>query len=547
MSSSYLDKFNREDGEVGANYTIPCGDAYIFDEAVLPVKVEAINGSEVLETPLERCQVLYTGETMDGPDQVLRAVWGHDAVVPSGVDTAPSFTILARATKDPLVIDLTPPDESPDCYDQFYGLRVTCPLDGTAPILKLVKKSPRNRMPGLANPSSTEPDFAQVLASVALIDQALNLDPTWDGVTPTDAPYRGFWQDMRLRIRRGDAEVVLEAFINDRYLNNAILTYTDHQDPLWSAVGVPGIEFLSSVLSTQPGGASPFAQGAEALMRCTLFSTQTVKDVRRPNMVQPANQMTYDRVVDRVITLVEKNGDAKYTATNSGQTKRATYLQFVLEAEAEIIRKEGYFHWLKRTSRVYLEDQVGTYELPENFGELQMVRPGNFVSGPIREMEAFQFHQQIAGRQSTGGKPGVFTLDAEGPNNRPMIRLFPIPLVDSIGTHETTESPYLEIDYYGRQLIPSDPSMQIPFVPQQHIDVLVYGATAHAMTLDTDDANSQRMLAMYMGKLSDLRRENNRKVSGRQTVARSAADVFAGETVGRVPLLRASQLGNFLI
>lgn len=547
MSSNFLDKFNRVDGVIGTNYTIPCGDVFLFDEAVLPVNVTAINGSDVLVTPLERSQVLYTDDTMDGPDQVLRAVWGHDAVVPAGVDTAPSFTILARATKDPLVLDLTPPDESPDCYDQFYGLRVTCPLDGSAPILKLIKKGPRNRAPNLANPSSTEPDFAQVLASVTLIDQALNLDPTWDGATPVNAPYRGFWQDMRLRVRRGDSEVILEAFINDRYLNNAILTYTDHQDPLWSSVGVPGFEFLSAVLSNQPAGASPFAQGAEALMRCTLFAVQTVKDVRRPNTVQPSNQMTYDRVVDRVIVLVEKNGDAKYTATNSGMTKRQTYLQFVLEAEAEIIRDEGYYHWLKRTSRVYLEDQIGTYELPENVGEIQMVRPGNFIMGPLREMEAFQFHQLLAGRQSSGGKPGVYILDPEGPNNRPTIRLFPIPLVDSISTHETGESPYLEIDYYGRQLVPSDPSMQIPFVPQQHIDVLVYGATAHAMTLDTDDANSQRMLAMYMSKRAGLVRENNRKVSGRQTVARSAADVFTDQAVGRVPLLRASQLGNFLI
>ena len=135
----------------------------------------------------------------------------------------------------------------------------------------------------------------------------------------------------------------------------------------------------------------------------------------------------------------------------------------------------------------------------------------------------------------------------ESVNNRPSIRLFPAPLVSSIGLTDNALGPYLEVDYYARQLYPSDPSTQIPFVPQQDIDVLIYGATAHALTLDTDDANSQRMLAMYMGKLSDLRRKNNRKVSGRQTVARSAADVFPGNAaVGRVPLLRASQLDNFL-
>ena len=106
--------------------------------------------------------------------------------------------------------------------------------------------------------------------------------------------------------------------------------------------------------------------------------------------------------------------------------------------------------------------------------------------------------------------------------------------------------PYLEVDYYARQLYPSDPSMQIPFVPQQHIDVLTYGAAAHATLLDTDSANRDAMTAKFEQKKADLRRENNRKVSGRQTIARSAADVFSGERVGRVPLLRASQLDNFL-
>lgn len=541
----FKDRFNRADGALDpATYTVPCGSAFIFDESVLPVRVEEINGSEVVETPLQRTQVLYTADTLDSPDQVLRAVWGHDAIVPAGVDTPPSFTILARASKDPLVVDLAPPEESPDCWDQAYGLRVTCPLDGTNPILKIVKKQPRNRMPGLSNPTSTEPDLAQVLAQVTLVNQVLTLDPTWDGTG--NPPYRGFWQDMRLRIRRGDNEVVLEAYFNDIYLNTPILTYTDHQDPLWSVVGVPGFEFLSAVLSAQPAGASPFAQGAEALMRCTLFSTQTIKDVRRPNQVTPTNQFTYDRVVDRVILLVEKDGDAKYTSSNSGRTKREAYLQFVLEAEAEIIRKEGYFQWLRRTQRIFLVDQQTVYELPENTGEVQMVRPGNFVAGPLREMEPWEFHQAIAGRTNTGGKPFAYIYAEESVNNRPAIRLFPSPLVSSISLTTEELGPYIEVDYYARQIYPSTPSMQIPFVPQQDIDVLIYGAAAHALTLDTDDANSQRMLAMYMGKLADLRRKNNRKVSGRQTVARQAADVFFGTPVGRVPLLRASQLDQFL-
>ena len=545
MTQSFEDKFNRVDGGIGSNYTVPCGEVSLFDEAILPVNVELINGSEVLETPLERTQVIFTAEGMDSPDQVLRCVWGHDNVVPEAGSSAPSFTILARATKDPLIIDLTPPEESPDCYDQFYGLRVTCPISGAAPILKIIKKQPRRRVPDLSNPTSTEPDFAEVLASITLSVQALNLPEDFDG--EGDPPYRGIWQDMRLRVRRGDNEVILEAYFNDRFMNGTILDHTDRVDPLWSIVGEPGFEFLSSVLPTQPEGASPFAQDAQALMRCTLFSAQTIKDFRRPVRVQPQNFFTYDRVVDRCILLVEKDGDARYTASNSGVTKRETYLQFVLEAEADLIRTEGYFQWLRRTERIYLVDEQTTYELPENVGEIMLIRPGNFVSGPLREMENFDFHQAIAGRVSTGGKPAVYILAESSVNDRPTIRLFPGPLIESVSTTDDTEEPYLEVDYYARQVYPSDPSIQIPFVPQQDIDVLIYGAAAHATILDTDETNSARLASIYGMKLKSLRRKNNRKVSSRQTVMRSAADVFVETEGTRLPLLRATQLQNFLL
>ncbi len=545
MTQSFEDKFNRVDGVIGPNYTIPCGQVRLFDEAILPVNVGLVNGSEVLETPLERTQVLFTAEGMDSPDQVLRCVWGHDNVTPVAGSTAPAFTILARATKDPLLIDLTPPEESPDCFDQFYGLRVTCPISGAAPILKIVKKQPRRRVPGLSDPASTEPDFAEVLASITLPVIALNLPESWDGTG--NPPYRGIWQDMRLRIRRGDNEVILEAYFNDRFLNNTILTHTDKVDPLWSIVGVPGFEFLSAVLPAQPTGASPFAQDAEALMRCTLFASQTIKDFRRPVRVQPQNFFTYDRVVDRVILLVEKDGDARYTASNSGATKRETYLQFVLEAESDLIRTEGYFQWLLRTERIFLVDEQIFYELPENVGEIMLIRPGNFVSGPIREMQPFDFHQAIAGRVSSGGKPAVYIMAESSVNDRPTIRLFPGPLVSAIATNDPTEGPYLEVDYYARQVYPSDPSIQIPFVPQQDIDVLIYGAAAHATILDTDAENSARLASIYGMKLKTLIRKNNRKVSSRQTVMRSAADVFVETEGTRLPLLRATQLQNFLL
>lgn len=546
MTEAFQDKFNRVDGEIGSGYVIPCGQVALFDEAILPVDLETINGSEVLETPLQRTQVFYNGDTMDNPDQVVRGVWGHDNVDPSGlVSSPPSFTLLARATKDPLIIDLTPPEESPDCYDQAYGVRVTCPISGAAPVLKLIKLTPKRRVPSLTAAASAEPDGAQVLASVTIPVSAMNIDPDWDQTG--DYPYRGHWQDMRLRVRRGDSEVIVEAYLNDRYLNNTILSFTDTEDPLWSSLGVPGFEFLSAALTTQPPGTSPFAQDALALMRCTLFSVETIKDFRKPVSVQPHNLMTYDRVVDRVILLVEKDGDARYTASNSGATKRETYLQFVLEAEADIIRTEGYYGWLRRTERVYLVDQGSTYELPENVGEIEMVRPGNFVAGPLREMEPFQFHQAIAGRSDTGGKPSVYIMTEASVNDRPTIRVFPAALVASIDTNDPEVGPYLEVDYYARQLFPSDPSMQMPFVPQQDIDVLIYGAAAHATILDTDETNSARLASIYGGKLKMLRRKNNRKVSSRQTVMRSAADVFVETEGTRVPMLRATQLQSFLI
>ena len=77
--------------------------------------------------------------------------------------------------------------------------------------------------------------------------------------------------------------------------------------------------------------------------------------------------------------------------------------------------------------------------------------------------------------------------------------------------------------------------------------MLIYGAAAHATILDTDETNSTRLAAVYGGKLKTLRRKNNRKVDGRQTVMRSAADVFVETEGTRVPLLRATQLQNFLL
>jgi hypothetical protein len=540
MTSRFQDKFDRADGDIGSNYLIPCGGVEIFDEAVLPVDLDEAGASPVSldGTTDQKTQVLYNAEIVDGPDYVVRGIWAHDPLTPTGT-TAPSFTVCARMTKDPTLVDLGV-DEQPLCYDQGYGLRVTCPLSGAAPILKIVKYTTRRRAVDLAAPASTEVDFAQVLASVTLQEKNLNLDPDQvSGATPL--LYKGFWQDMRLRIRRADNEVVLEAYLNDRNMNDTILSFTDQQDPLWGATGLPGFEFLSATSDPQPSGVSPFGLQGDSVMRCGLFQVETIKDFRRPVHVAPGNFFTYQRVTNRVIELVEKNGDARYTATGAGVTKIDTYLQFVLEAEADIIREEGYYHWLYRESRIYLTDGESTYELPEDIGLIEHVRPGNWTNTLLEEMTPAAFHTRMAGVLQSGGRPTVFTTDEESVNNRKRIVMFPIPSISNINTQDDGD-PYAIVAYFARRLRPNEPDIQIPYVPQEHIDVLIYGATYHALLLDTDPQNAQAFGARYEKKLASLRRENNRKASSRRTVLRSAADVFVPAVQSRIPLLRSTSL-----
>ena len=550
MTASFQDKFDRVDGDIGTDYTVPCGGVEIFDESVLPVDIDRTTSgtSPILGQPGvtdQNTQVLYTADELNSPDQVLRGVWSHDPVTPDG-NTDPSFTLMARMSKDPLLVDLGA-TEQPFCFDQGYGLRVTCPRDGSNPIMKIVKFITRRLPPNIDPPASTEVDFAQVLTSVTLQQKNLIVDA--DQTETGDLLYRGFVQEMRLRVRRADDQVILEAYLNDRNLNTPILTYTDQQDPLWGSKGRPGFQFLSATLSPQPTGTSPFGLAGEALMRCHLFEVQTIKDFRRPVSVQPDQFYTYRTVTNRVIALVEKNGDARYTATGAGVTKLDTYLQFVVEAEADIIRTEGYYHWLYRTSRVFLEEDRSNYELPEDLGELHLVRPGNWNNIPLRELEPQLFYHRVAGILNTGGTPTIFTTDEESVNNRRRIIVFPVPT----GTAPTTQGPdqdldpFLNIDYFARQLRPSEPDVQIPFVPQQHMDVLIYGATYHALLLDTDVQNAQAFGTRYQAKLISLRRENNRKNATRQTVMRSVADLFTPNVTSRIPLLRATQLETLLI
>lgn len=552
MTQGFLDRFDREDGEIGSNYLIPCGDVTIFDQSVLPVDLdEIVSGlSPILDGTTDgKTQVLYNASPMDGPDYVVRGVWSHDAgllgereldELLSLASSDPSFTLLVRMEKDPMLVDLGR-DQEPLCYDQGYGLRITCPRDGSAPVMKLVKFLPPALPPGIARPASTEIDGAQVLASVTLQRTNLNLDPADTG---TGNPlYRGYVQESRLRIRRSDERVILEAFHNDRNMNTPILTYEDFQDPLWGSAGLPGFEFLSAVLQEQSAANSPFLLAAIPSMRCHLFQTQTVKDFKRPVSVQPENFYTYDRVVDRVVLLVEKNGDAKYTATGAGATKRTAYLQFVVEAEAHIIREVGHFHWLFRERKVYLKDSRETYELPADLGLVRYIRP-SWNSAPLGEIETWQFHQRLAGTQQTGGRPSVYTMGEESVDNRKTVKVWPIPTIEESGA---TADDHLIVGYFARQIYPNEPDVQIPLIPQEHIDVLSYLATAQALLLDTDDANAERFGKVAVAKLQQLKRDEYRKVSGRQTVMRSAADVHVPNVRSRIPLLRATQLETLLL
>lgn len=556
MTHRFEDKFDRDDGDIGANYTIACGGVIISDEAVIPIDAtEIVSGVSPILGPsvtAQKTQVFYTADGMDSPDYVVRTTWAHDGdepseAAPATITTAPSFTSMARMSKDPLIYDLGD-EESPSCYDQGYGARVTFPLNGSAPILKILKYLPSKRLPGLSRPVSTEVDDMVVLASATLVPDDLNLDPEFDatGYAEGDVlPYKGFWQDMRLRIRRKDNEVILEVYLNDRHLNMPKLTYTDKRDPLWGGTNLPGFEFLSGTLASQPTGVSPFGLSGLAQLRCGIFAIETFRDITRPVRVTPGSFFTYGEVTNRVILLVEKDGDAKYNATTAAVTKRDTYLTFVMEAEADIIRKEGYYEWLKRESRIYLANDQEDYELPEDCALVNTIRPGNWNSTPLQEMTTWGFHQRLGGATRTNGRPTLYYLTTPGPNNRQQIRVFPFPNETAINTLDE-DQPYMIVDYFARQLRPDEPDVQLPFVPQEHIDVLVYGAAAHALLLDTDDANSQRMGQVYMTKLKDLRRANNRKVAARQTVARSMGDVAPSSSNTRVPLLRSTQLDTLL-
>lgn len=541
-TARFHDKFDRADGDVGSNYTIPCGGAAIFDESVIPVDLDEVqSGADPAlgGATEQKTQVLYTGDTLNGPDYAVRGVWtrlDESYVATAEIDATqndPSFTLLARMSKDPLLVDLGA-DEQPACYDQGYGLRVTCPRGGGNPILKIIKFTPRALAPGYNAPSTSEPDNALVLASVTLSNDHLNTDPAWDG---TGLPlYQSYVQDMRLRVRRADDQVILEAYFNDRNRNTPVLKVTDHKHPLWGERGVPGFEFLSCAEANQ-SGTSPFGLSAIPIMFCHIFETETIKDAAPSRVSTPGNLWTFGKVAERAILLVEKQGDAKYTASFNGQTKKEIFLNFVYEAEQSILALEGYWWFLTRTGyRVYLKGQEQFYELPEECGEVMTISP-SWTQPPLQQIDPEAWDRTIFQQRGTTGRPRRFREATPQVNDRTTIEVWPIPRAE-----EEAENLYLLVDFYARHHRAVDPDAQVPLIPQQHMNVLIYTSAALAMVLDTD-MNNMGALAQVSAKLtSELVRVNNRR--------RKPVMTYAGHLPDRraslMPQTRFNQLGYFI-
>jgi hypothetical protein len=544
--SRFLDKFDRTDGPIGSNYTEACGSVEIFDEAAWPVEVQVDQSPQILSPDSNRkVQVLYSGADLDGPNYAARAVWFHvgelpgiqpidELLVQTGTD--PSFTILARMSKDPQLVDLAASrvggsDRSyafePECYDQGYGLRVTCPRDGSAPILKIIKLAPPVYGPGISAPqTAAEPDKAFVLASMTLEAKHLHV-----GVTDDVTTYKDHNQWMRLRIRRSDTVVVLEAYLNDRNQHVPILTAEDRRNPLWGVVGFSGFEFLNATLVNQPAGTSPFSLRGLPVMACQLFEVETVKDFSAPSVSVPENRYTYQRLAERVALLIEKDGDTVFTATVRSQARLNAYLDFVYESEMSLLRLEGYWWFLERHADIFTRQGVAAYDLPENASLVYSLTRQNEPRRPIEIVTQEQANLYL--NPDTQGDVKAAVIRQSDVNDRFTAHLTPVP---------STDDQTLRLHYYARWIRPYEPALQIPLIPQEHIDVLIYDAAAHAILHNTDAEDT-----MGFGKQADMLRAelvrvNNRKM-GRRTIFRTARSMAISMDS---PLTRASQLGHFL-
>jgi hypothetical protein len=547
MVAEFSDSFKGADRSLSSdsNYTVPCGSVAVIDEAARPISVDASGGFGEGISPVDllttrRTQLIYAG-TLDRQDLNLRAVFGHDQTLPGGTTGNAVFSILARASKDSLLLQLGG-DEEPLCYDQGYALRFEAQTNATAAKLSIVKLMPAERVGG-SRSATDQPDDAIELATVAVQAGWLNQRSSFSGKdsATTGLAYTGMWQDMSLRIWGRDGEVHLEAYLNDRFQNVPVLRATDRATPTWDQ-GSAGIEFWSPEYTDQPSEASPFDLAAQSVMACALFELQTIQAFAEPRRQQSA-YYTYGRVVDRVTQLVEKDGEIQYASPSSGrQTRRSVYLDFVLDAEAQIIRGEGYYDWLRREQELYLEASQDLYEMPADFGLLDLLRPGNWQGAPLDYLRPYDFRRRLGNLSRNGGLPRIYTDADPAVNLNERMRVYPVPRTQDI-TNKDGESLYMTVEYYRKRIRPTidELDVAVPVIPQEHMDVLIYGAAAHALLLDTDQANVQMFNQAFAVKIRDLRRDNNRFTNQRMLL-RSAADVRPQTVTSRLPLLRSTQL-----
>jgi hypothetical protein len=121
-----------------------------------------------------------------------------------------------------------------------------------------------------------------------------------------------------------------------------------------------------------------------------------------------------------------------------------------------------------------------------------------------------------------------------------MIRFFPVPNLEELSEE------YVWLKYYARALRPdaTEADVLLPMIPQEHIDVLIYGAAAHALLINTDGEDTTRFSIAFNSKLNTMRRQNNRQPQ--QTIMRHVADVKNPVSQTRLPLTRSGQLENLL-
>ena len=161
----------------------------------------------------------------------------------------------------------------------------------------------------------------------------------------------------------------------------------------------------------------------------------------------------------------------------------------------------------------------------------------SWTQPPLQQIDPEAWDRTIFQQRGITGRPRRFREATPQVNDRTTIEVWPIPRAE-----EEAENLYLLVDFYARHHRAVDPDAQVPLIPQQHMNVLIYTAAALAMVLDTD-MNNMSALAQVSAKLtSELVRVNNRR--------RKPVMTYAGHLPDRraslMPQTRFNQLGYFI-